>query len=179
MLCHFARPIRLRFGLRFDSIRFDSIRFGASGDVGGAPEAWETWDYATWGRCLEAGERCPYIILITKEVVLSRKRVSLGVGVIGTGVSLQTTGTSRVLLRIGVCRATREHRVLEFYTGSLKGPTGVTGSGGPHVAQAQPLRSPATPPAVRTQKRGAQKCSPRLPSSKLVTRQACQGNNVT
>ena len=119
VLCNFARPIRLRFGLRFDSIRFDSIRFGASGDVGGAPEAWETWDYATWGRCLEAGERCPYIILITKEVVLSRKRVSLGVGVIGTGVSLQTTGASRVLLRIGVCRATREHRFLELYTGSL------------------------------------------------------------
>ena len=102
--------------------------------MGGAPEAWETWDYATWGRCLEAGERCPYIILITKEVVLSRKRVSLGVGVIGTGVSLQTTGASRVLLRIGVCRATgasrvllriglcratREHRFLELYTGSL------------------------------------------------------------
>ena len=154
MLCHFARPIRLRFGLRFDSIRFDSIRFGASGDVGGAPEAWETWDYATWGRCLEAGERCPYIILITKEVVLSRKRVSLGVGVIGTGVSLQTTGASRVLLRIGVCRATgasrvllrigvcratREHRFLELYTGSLN-------RGNPHG-------SPSPPSASRRRRR--------------------------
>ena len=62
-------------------------------------------------------------LYITKEVVLSRKRVSLGVGVIGTGVSLQTTGASRVQLRIGVCRATREHRFLELYTGSLNTAT--------------------------------------------------------